>query len=328
MAMNFDTRYSDVSTGDELRLSDYLAAVLGNWKLVTVIMLAVMALGTAYAFLAPPTYRADALIQVEESNNNNNNNNNANAVQTVSQMFDAKSTTAAQIELLRSRLVVEDAVRRMHLDITASPRYFPFVGGLISSAFSALNKPMPAGYMSRFAWGNEQIDVPLFDTPKEQYDKTFTLVAGENGSYVLNDPDGVAILTGRVGQEVSGASTLGPVKLKVDKLVGAPGSQFELQRASTLGTIDALQKKLTVAETALQSGIIGVSLEGGDSKQASAIVNNIARRFVQQDIEKRSLEAEQHAVVPRPATARTAQATRRMRSSATTRSAIVRARST
>ena len=36
MAMNFDTRYSDVSTGDELRLSDYLAAVLGNWKLVTV----------------------------------------------------------------------------------------------------------------------------------------------------------------------------------------------------------------------------------------------------------------------------------------------------
>ena len=203
MAMNFDTRYSDVSTGDELRLSDYLAAVLGNWKLVTVIMLAVMALGTAYAFLAPPTYRADALIQVEESNNNNNNNNNANAVQTVSQMFDAKSTTAAQIELLRSRLVVEDAVRRMHLDITASPRYFPFVGGLISSAFSALNKPMPAGYMSRFAWGKEQIDVPLFDTPKEQYDKTFTLVAGENGSYVLNDPDGVAILTGRVGQEVS-----------------------------------------------------------------------------------------------------------------------------
>jgi tyrosine-protein kinase Etk/Wzc len=147
MAMNFDTRYSDVSTGDELRLSDYLAAVLGNWKLVTVIMLAVIALGTAYAFLAPPTYRADALIQVEESNNNNNNNNaNANAVQTVSQMFDAKSTTAAQIELLRSRLVVEDAVRRMHLDITASPRYFPFVGGLISSAFSALNKPMPAGY--------------------------------------------------------------------------------------------------------------------------------------------------------------------------------------
>ena len=132
MAMNFDTRYSDVSTGDELRLSDYLAAVLGNWKLVTLVMLVAVALGTAYAFIAPPTYKADALIQVEESNNNNNNAN-ANAVQTVSQMFDAKSTTAAQIELLRSRLVVDDTVRRLHLDIAAGPRYFPFVGGMVSS---------------------------------------------------------------------------------------------------------------------------------------------------------------------------------------------------
>jgi len=291
MAMNFDTRYSDVSTGDELRLSDYLAAVLGNWKLVTLVMLVAVALGTAYAFIAPPTYKADALIQVEESNNNNNNAN-ANAVQTVSQMFDAKSTTAAQIELLRSRLVVDDTVRRLHLDITAAPRYFPFVGGMVSSVLSTFSLPMPAGYMSRFAWGNEAIDVPLFDTPKEQYGKTFTLVAGEHGTYVLNDPDGIAILNGKVGAEVTGASSLGPVRLKVDKLVGAPGAQFELQRASTLGTIDALQKRLTVAETALQSGIISVSLEGGDSRQTAAIVNNIARRFVQQDVDKRSAEAE------------------------------------
>ncbi|CDY75899.1 Tyrosine-protein kinase Wzc [Caballeronia glathei] len=291
MAMNFDTRYSDVSTGDELRLSDYLAAVLGNWKLVTLVMLVAVALGTAYAFIAPPTYKADALIQVEESNNNNNNAN-ANAVQTVSQMFDAKSTTAAQIELLRSRLVVDDTVRRLHLDIAAGPRYFPFVGGMVTSVLSTFSLPMPAGYMSRFAWGNEAIDVPLFDTPKEQYGKTFTLVAGEHGTYVLNDPDGIAILNGKVGAEVTGASSLGPVRLKVDKLVGAPGAQFELQRASTLGTIDALQKRLTVAETALQSGIISVSLEGGDSRQTAAIVNNIARRFVQQDVDKRSAEAE------------------------------------
>jgi len=99
-------------------------------------------------------------------------------------------------------------------------------------------------------------------------------------------------MNGKVGAEVTGASSLGPVRLKVDKLVGAPGAQFELQRASTLGTIDALQKRLTVAETALQSGIISVSLEGGDSRQTAAIVNNIARRFVQQDVDKRSAEAE------------------------------------
>ncbi|WP_277185198.1 polysaccharide biosynthesis tyrosine autokinase [Caballeronia sp. BR00000012568055] len=293
MAMNFDTRYTDVSTGDELRLSDYLAAVLGNWKLVTMITLAVIALGTAYAFIAPPTYKADALIQVEESAvAGNNNNANANAVQAVSQMFDAKSTTAAQIELLRSRLVVDDTVRRMHLDISAVPHSLPFVGGLVGSAFNLFHMPIPAGYLSHFAWGDEQIDVPLFDTPKEFYDKKFTLVAGDNGTYALNDPDGVAILTGKVGQEANGVTPQGPVKLIVDKLVGAPGVQFELTRFSTLTTIDNLQKRLTVAETALQSGIIGLSLEGGNPKEVAQIVNNIANRYVAQDSNKRSAEAE------------------------------------
>ncbi|MDR5820781.1 MULTISPECIES: polysaccharide biosynthesis tyrosine autokinase [unclassified Caballeronia] len=292
MAMNFDSRYSDVSTGDELRLSDYLAAVLGNWKLVTIVMLAVVALGTAYAFIATPTYKADALIQVEETNPNNNPNANANAVQAVSQMFDGKATTAAQIELLRSRLVVDDAVRRLHLDISAVPHGFPVLGGLLGSAFSMFNMAVPSGYLSRFAWGGEQIEVPLFDTPKDLYDKKFTLVAGENGSYVLNDPDGVAILTGRVGQEATGVTQQGPVKLKVDKLVGNPGVQFELQRFSTLTTIDSLQKRLTVAETALQSGIIGLSLEGSNPKEVAQIVNNIANRYVAQDSEKRSAEAE------------------------------------
>ncbi|VXC33528.1 putative tyrosine-protein kinase EpsB [Burkholderia sp. 8Y] len=292
MAMNFDARYSDVSTGDELRLSDYLAAVFGNWKLVTVVMLAVVALGTAYAFIAPPTYKADALIQVEETNANNNANANANAVQAVSQMFDGKSTTAAQIELLRSRLVVDDTVRRLHLDISAAPHSIPVIGGAVGSVFSMLNMTPPAGYLSRFAWGNEQISVPLFDTPKELYDQKFTLVAGENGMYALNDPEGVAVLTGKVGEQATGMTAQGPIKLKVDKLVGAPGVQFDLQRFSTLTTIDNLQQRLTVAETALQSGIISVSLEGRNSKEVAQIVNNIANRYVQQDADKRSAEAE------------------------------------
>jgi tyrosine-protein kinase Etk/Wzc len=292
MAINFENRYVDVvSTGDELRLSDYLAAILGSWRIIVSIMLAVVLLGTAYAFLASPVYKADAMIQVTEAAPQNNANGQANAVQTVSQMFDSKSTTAAEIELLRSRAVVEDTVKKLHLDITARPRYFPIVGGVISSILGTRNGEPPVSWLSGFAWGNESIAVPKFDTPKDLYDKSFTLTAGENGNYVLSDPDGIAILNGKVGQEASGTSTFGPVTILVDKMVGEDGSKYELSRASTLGTVDELQHRLTVTETALQSGIIALSLEGRDSKLTSQIVNDIASRFVQQDLDTRSTEA-------------------------------------
>ena len=295
MAMNFDTRYTDISTADELRLSDYLAAVMRNWKLVTLVMLAVVALGTAYAYLAPPTYKADAMIQVDEASGNNAKANaSAEAVQAVApQLTDTKSVTAAQIELLRSRLVIDDTVRRLHLDIGASPRSFPVVGKLVGNVFSMLNRPMPPGYLSRFAWGGEEIDVPLFDTPKALYDRKFTLVAGEHGAYVLQDPDGLGILTGHVGQEASGMTPQGldyAQGRQARRASRACSSTCNASRRSRPSTV--LQKRLTVAETALQSGIIGVSLEGSNPKEIAAIVNNIANRYVQQDTQKRSAEAE------------------------------------
>jgi tyrosine-protein kinase Etk/Wzc len=271
-------------------LSDYLAAILGSWRIVVGVMLAVLLLGTAYAFLASPVYKADAMIQVSEAAPQNANGQ-ANAVQTVSQMFDSKSTTAAEIELLRSRAVVEDTVKKLHLDITARPRYFPIVGGMISGILGTRNGEPPVSWLSGFAWGNESIGVPKFDTPKDLFDKSFTLTAGDNGNYVLSDPDGIAILNGKVGQEASGVSTFGPVTILVDKMVGEDGSKYELSRASTFGTVDELQHRLTVTETALQSGIIALSLEGRDSKLTSQIVNDIASRFVQQDLDTRSAEA-------------------------------------
>ena len=83
------------------------------------------------------------------------------------------------------------------------------------------------------------------------------------------------------------------MKLQVDKLVGAPGSQFRIAaRLDARAPSTRLQKALAVAETALQSGMIRVSLEGGDSELTAAIVNSMAREFVRQDMESRSTEAE------------------------------------
>ncbi|HEY2020426.1 polysaccharide biosynthesis tyrosine autokinase, partial [Paraburkholderia sp.] len=143
-----------------------------------------------------------------------------------------------------------------------------------------------------FAWGNESIAVSRFDTAKQMYDAKFTLVAGAGNTFMLRDPNGNAILSGRVGETVQTDTADGPIALHVDRLAGAPGSRFTLARASTLGTVDRLQNTVLVQETAPQSGVIRVSLEGGDPALVAAVVNNMAQQFVRQDIASQSTETQ------------------------------------
>jgi hypothetical protein len=74
MAINFENRYTDVSGSDELHLSDYLRTIVRGWRTIVMVTLIALALGCAYAFLAPPTYRADVLFHVEDKTANANAN--------------------------------------------------------------------------------------------------------------------------------------------------------------------------------------------------------------------------------------------------------------
>lgn len=298
MAMNFDTRYTDVSAADELRLTDYLQAIVGNWRMITTITLVVTILGVAYAFLAKPVYKADAVIQVEDVQSGDNGGGggggNQQQIEPLSHMFTRKATTAAEIELLKSRLVTEAAVRDLHLDIAAQPRTLPVIGSLLAGLTTGKwgFKVAPFMDLGGFAWGNEKIVVARFDTPKALYGKSLTLTAGPGGTFTLNDPDGIAIASGHVGEEVSGISAAGPVVVHVDQLTGRPGTQFEVTRSSMLDTVSQLQKALLVTETALQSGVISLTLQGRNPQLTADIVNGIARQFIKQDADRRSAEAE------------------------------------
>ncbi|CAD6524830.1 polysaccharide biosynthesis tyrosine autokinase [Paraburkholderia metrosideri] len=297
MAINVDNRYSsyaDVSGPDRHHLSDYLRTMVRGWRTIVVVTLIALAVGCAYAFLAPPTYRADVLFHVDDKMANANAGGKDSLPQ-LTGMSASRSSTAAANELLKSRSVTEDAVRTLHLDVTATPHYFPLVGrmfaGLVNGQWgfrlpSFIN-------LSGYAWGDQSIAVSRFDTSKEMYGSTFTLVAGADGAYMLRDRNGVAILSGRVGELVETDTADGPIALRVDKLTGAPGSRFELSRASTLTTVDRLQKALVIQETSPQSGVIRASLEGTDSALTAAVVNNIARDFARQDMDSRAIASEQ-----------------------------------
>jgi len=281
------SRIIDVHEGDEIHLSDYIAVVAESWKLIVVIAALVLLIGTLYAFSATPAYRADAMIQVEDSASSAKN-----ALGELASIFDTKQTADAEIELIRSRLVVGHTVEALHLDISAQPRYFPLIGSTAARMAGSKRLAPPWFGLARFAWGGEKIEVTKFDVPKERYGAKYELVAEDGNNYELLDPEGNAVLKGTVGQVARGRDQYGPVELTVAYLRARPHTEFQLSRASTQATISQLQGDLVIAEKAKQSGVIGVSLDGANSARTAEILNTLASAYVQQNIDRKSAEAE------------------------------------
>jgi tyrosine-protein kinase Etk/Wzc len=256
-----------------------------------VVALGTLALGALYGAVIQPVYRADALVQIGAQTSSSPE---AEALGRLASIFDSKVKAGAdtEMELIRSRLVVGEAVRQLHLEVTAQPRYFPLIGHWIARLNRGMGDSKPLFGLRRFAWGDENIDVKVFDVPRKALGRAFTIKAGEGGSFELLSPDGIVLGRGAVGQELTVPYDNGEARVLVNTLEAPPGCEFTLTAQSSQATTLALQSKLAIAERKTQSGMIGVALEGSDPTRVANVVNAIAQEYLAQDFARRSSEAE------------------------------------
>ena len=121
MAEKISVKASETNT-DEIDLGRLLGTLLDNRWLIIGVTAVFTILGILYATFATPIYKADALIQVEQSSGNS-------LLKDISSVLpDAKPESAAEIELIKSRMVVGKTVNDLSLDIIAQQKYFPVFG--------------------------------------------------------------------------------------------------------------------------------------------------------------------------------------------------------
>lgn len=270
----------------ESDLVRYLDLVLSNRRLVIGMAALVFAAGAAYAWLARPVYESNLLIQVEDGSAGADG-----LLGGVSSLFDMKSQAAAEIEILKSRMVVDSAVERLHLYIDAEPKRFPIVGRMIAERAHGLSSPGLLGF-GGYGWGTESIDVAVLDVPKALEGEPFGLTALPGGRFRFEHGDLDRPIEGKVGELVESMQTAGPFRIKVDALHAQPGAAFRLVRESRLKTLQTLQKHLNVTEVRKQSNIVSVSLKGEDPDIIARILNTIGNAYVAQNVKRKSAEAE------------------------------------
>ena len=285
------TPYSADQQDDKIDLLGLLDVLLDARWLIAGITALALVLGGAYAFLSRPVYKATSLLQVEDSKPGSSGAAGAGgALKEASSLFDINSPDTAEMEILRSRLVLGKSVDDLQLYVTAAPKYLPLVGRWLARRATDLSNPGFMG-MSGYVSGNESIRLGMLEVPVHLEDKPLLLVATEGG-FELREPGGRALVQGKTGTPAGFGSAQGKGRILVTELKAKPGAYFNVVRYSRLSVIEQLQKDLAISEQGRQSGLIALELQGTDPQQIARTLNAVGTNYVRQNIERKSAEAE------------------------------------
>jgi tyrosine-protein kinase Etk/Wzc len=272
----------------EFGLKGFVNILYDSRRLIGLATLLATALALGYALVATPVYEASLTIHVEEDSPNASKN----ILSEMSSLFETRKTASAEMELLRSRMVISNAVDNLQLTIDVQPRYFPLVGSWFARRNErALTDP---GILGRggYVWGRERAEVSVFDVPAAVQDLTFTITASGPGVYRLSGDVLDAVYEGQVGVTHRIAVRDGDIELRVDRLDARPGARFFLKRHSRLGTIERIQDAMRITEQGEQSGIIEVKLQGENPQRISKLLGEIGREYMRQNLARKTEQAE------------------------------------
>lgn len=223
---------------NEIDLLQLLAEMFDHRMTIACVTLLLTVCAGIYAFSATPVYQADALIQVEAKQNNS-------LLKNLTPFGpDLSPDVAPELLLLKSRMILGETIDQLGLTYYVRRRVFPVIGPLLEYVQGRKSAEITIGALT----------IPILEGKPQK----LLLTVQEKGRYRLEGKTLQA--DGIVGKTLlkNGLSLL------VTSLSAEPGTQFTLETVSRLDAINAIQNRLTVVESAKQSGMISLTLMGED----------------------------------------------------------------
>ncbi|WP_417273510.1 polysaccharide biosynthesis tyrosine autokinase [Celeribacter halophilus] len=272
---------SAMPINDEIDLIALFQRIWNGRKWIVLFTFATTLIGLIFATGTPPTYRADALLQLEEQRGQLAL---PTGLSDLTGGQDPRSTT--EIEILKSRLVLGQAVADAHMDWVVTPNSPP----LILGALWKLGISVPEiGPIQAYTHEDDSLSIGLLEVPTHWVSKSIKLKAGETGHYSVILPD-ESQLDGQVGVTLIDAA-LG-FALRIEDMVASEGRIFEITHLSETSAIGNLRQRLTVAERGRQTNILELGLTSKDPKIATRDLQAITDAYLRQNVERSAAEAE------------------------------------
>ncbi|WP_201532123.1 GNVR domain-containing protein [Psychrobacter sp. LFX-11D] len=264
---------------DEIDLMALLFAILRGWKVIVFFAVLGLVIGILYSRYVNPTFKSDALIQIEE-----NSKGVAALGADISELIGSEVSKAqAEAELIRSRMILEPVVNLLHLRIRLSD---PNIGALdrikSNSTDTQINKPEGVSLKTE----DGEVRISQFNVSQEYLNQSFTLTRSATGFVLTNGFDD---FKGQIGKAHLFKGTDGQIQIKVDDLP-ADGYSVNITKQSLQTTTDQINSALSVVEKGKQTGIIQLSMTGANQQQTSLILKQIVLSYIDQNQSRGSEE--------------------------------------
>lgn len=274
----------NTNTEDTIDLKELFFSLIAQWKLIALCVILSLVCALLYLRATPDTYSVNALVQVEESKGTS-----AALLGDLSGMIDQKQPAQAEIEILKSRLVLGNVIQSLHLDLKISGTENSFTDRLFS----------PHEYVTEyknksvvFKDNEKSFEIRQFDIPTQYRDKDIGLQFQENKLSLIDLDTDQKILTAPLNQKSSLRTAEGLWEISIYSK-----DQFKddylIQKQSLPAAVDSILANYSVAEKGKMTGVLGLNYQGQDKEHITKVLNAILAAYSHQNIERRSAESAQ-----------------------------------
>lgn len=274
----------NTKTEDTIDLKELFFSLIVQWKLIALCMILSLVCALLYLRTTPDTYSVDALLQVEDSKGTS-----AALLGDLSSMIEQKSPAQAEIEILKSRLVLGSVIKTLNLDIKISGTENSFFDRLLSphDYQTSYNRKSIA-----FKDDAQSFDVRQFEVPAAYLNKNLLLNFNANKLTLTDEKTQQIVLTAPINQVSELRTEFGTWKVAIYTHDTFKDS-YHIQKMSLPAAMAAITNNYSVAEKGKLTGVLGLNYQGEDKEHITKVLNSILVAYSQQNIERRSAETAQ-----------------------------------
>lgn len=257
-------------------------SLLTQWKLILLCGLLSLIAVLLYLRTTAVNYKVDAIIQVEE-----NKGASATLLGNLSNTPKQISSSNAEIEVLKSRTILESVINDLNLDLKIASTEDTFINRLLQGrTYQTEYQPETV----RFKDGSKSFDIRQFEVPDTFLDQNLLLQFQQQNFSLINPNTKEVVFRGVLNY---------PAQTKQDDWKIAIFSQdnlggsYQVQKLSLPAAINSILADYSITEKGELSGVLELRYQGQDKQHITKVLNTILSTYNQHNIQRRSSETGQ-----------------------------------